>query len=829
MKRLNHSNRRVNGRHAAFSLVLAMTATARIAHATAEVCVSGDAELATALNAARSSAMTIKLQQNTYHLDHTVWNNPGANAPTFSAGSSLLGGYTANCAGRDIAVNNTVITDGTNALFDGANIGGDATIEGITFNLKNGLYLGADASTLTAMFLAPQLTIRRNVFTQTTGAASEALDIYWNEDAALGGTIRLVNNLVYGNTGGSGTTDAGAVFFQIDDGKPRIELINNTIVDNSGSLGGVGVLNFVPVPFYAYNNILYGNSGKDLAINLGTQTLLFNNVIGTHTYPAPAQTPVGTTTGDPKLDANHRPIEAPPSSAINSGTDSVIGGLPATDLPGRTRIVGSEPDRGAFESSINDSPLLSVTNTNDSGPGSLRAAILSANAVGPSAILFNLGATCGPYVIAPNSELPNITTEVHVLGYTQSGSSSNTLNIGDNAVVCVIIDGGVHNLVNGFNVAVGAPTAAKLSVTGIAFSGFSHAAVNLQGSSGHEVDGSRVGGFVGGIALDPVGNGVVIGAGVHDVTIGGNDPSERNLLDSATGSGVIIGGASGALSAAHDIQILGNLIGVGWNPSTASYIDRGNGGSGVVIEGYSNVLEENYASYNAGAGFDFTGTDAHDNVVLSNYLGQLDDSITDSGNAAGIVIENSAHDNKLSFNALMNNHGPGVRIVSGQHNQVWDNGYRGNAGLGLDLDVIGVMANDNDSTPHPATYANRGQNYPVLSAAGGGHTRGTVSGSLTTTPGDYYIEFYASHACDASGHGPGESFIIGTTHVTVPAASPVNGQNTVTFNAKILHWFEIAPAITSLVTDSLNNTSEFSNCAMYLDDTIFASGFDPTI
>ncbi|MEO5626858.1 MAG: hypothetical protein ABIQ70_12690, partial [Dokdonella sp.] len=65
--------------------------------------------------------------------------------------------------------------------------------------------------------------------------------------------------------------------------------------------------------------------------------------------------------------------------------------------------------------------------------------------------------------------------------------------------------------------------------------------------------------------------------------------------------------------------------------------------------------------------------------------------------------------------------------------------------------------------------------------------------------------------------------------VTVPSANPVNGQNTVTFSVKISYWFAIASTITSLATDSLNNTSEFSNCATYVDDTIFASGFDPTI
>ena len=63
-----------------------------------------------------------------------------------------------------------------------------------------------------------------------------------------------------------------------------------------------------------------------------------------------------------------------------------------------------------------------VTNTNYSGPGSLRQAILDANASPSSdAIAFSIPGL-GPHTIQPLSALPTITDPVTIDGYTQPGS-----------------------------------------------------------------------------------------------------------------------------------------------------------------------------------------------------------------------------------------------------------------------------------------------------------------------------------------------------------------------------------------------------------------------
>ena len=67
-----------------------------------------------------------------------------------------------------------------------------------------------------------------------------------------------------------------------------------------------------------------------------------------------------------------------------------------------------------------------VTTISDSGPGSLRQAMVDANASpGLDTIAFNIVGT-GPHTIQPVSGLPPITEPVVIDGYTQPGARPNT-------------------------------------------------------------------------------------------------------------------------------------------------------------------------------------------------------------------------------------------------------------------------------------------------------------------------------------------------------------------------------------------------------------------
>ena len=93
-----------------------------------------------------------------------------------------------------------------------------------------------------------------------------------------------------------------------------------------------------------------------------------------------------------------------------------------------------------------------VTNTNDSGPGSLRQAILDANASpGSDTIAFDIPGT-GVHTITPATPLLGLDGSLLIDGYTQPGASANTDPVATNAVLLIELDGSVAG---GVGLAVG--------------------------------------------------------------------------------------------------------------------------------------------------------------------------------------------------------------------------------------------------------------------------------------------------------------------------------------------------------------------------------------
>jgi len=466
-----------------------------------------------------------------------------------------------------------------------------------------------------------------------------------------------------------------------------------------------------------------------------------------------------------------------------------------------------------------------VTSTANSGPGSLRAAIDAANGnTGGTIITFSIGASCGPQVITLITPLPDITRETHILGYSQPGASPNDLEVGNDANICVILDGSSLSISDGLTVPASAAPGVTISAIGLGFSGFTHAAINLRGGSDHVVAGIHIGGQVNGVTLDPVGYGIVLGPGVHGVTIGGDytNYALRNIIGEALNDGIHIDGAGNSTGAAHDNAIIDNYIGIGFSGSQNTF-NRGNGANGIYVAGYNTDIERNYIDFNVTHGIRFTGADAHGNFASDNFIG-YESGRPDAGNGVGVQADNGAASNEIDYNSIFNNIGAGVQILdTSLDNYVFGNQFFDNGGLGIDLGGDGVSANDNDSLG--GALPNRGQNFPLITSAIGGHQKGTLNGTLTSTPGTYTIEAYTSPACDASGYGQGE-LNAGYMQFTIPNIT-VQGQGSIAFQLPLnSNFLPPLTTITAIAIDANGNTSEFSPCVTYVDDTIFASNFE---
>jgi len=791
------------------------------------ICVQTSADLVSALDAAQFAPQQIKVSQGTYNIDGYL--NSHYYSIELRSGTSIEGGYFSGCSSRQIAVGNTILSSSSQDFI--LQMHGDLTLEALTFQLQYGLRIENDSS----FFPGSQLLIRRDVFRQSGPNGFDGvlnIDYYFQSMEGSNGNAKIIDSLFVGNTV---SNTSCVIELATEYGSANFTMVNNTVFGNSG--GGVCMRNYPGTDatgngsLFAYNNIFYNNPGTDLYTDTANLELKWNT-FGTFGGPTPT-TEQFTQHSDPKLDANYHPIESPASPVINTGAFDGNPDLPLHDLDGGPRVVGTRVDRGVYESSINDAYLLTVKNTNNSGVDSLNAAIASANAHGSGLISFAIPGGCSPVqVIHLTSPLPAITAPVIINGYSQSGASDNTLDVGDDANICVILDG-ANTIGNGFLVGPNAPANAQLTVLGIGFGGFVDAAINLSGSSGHGVQGNHIGGKVGGVTLAPSGYGVYVEAGVSNVAIGGDNAPNRNIIGDATIDGIRIQGPN-SLPAATGNTITNNYIGTGW--AANAYVDHGNAKKGIHVLGSNNRITGNLVDFNGSDGIDLDGTSAMGNFIENNFIGAAPtefNTLPVGNGGTGVRVENSAHDNKIRSNTIQYNAGPGVRLVNGlgntiRFNNLYFNGYPNDVAMGIDLAGLGVTANDNDGTVLAMSTANRGLNFPLLTLATGAPSEvAVVKGLLTTTPGDYYIDLYANTACDASGNGEGATWI-GSDKITIKSTETFKDFTipVVTF-AQPTDWTITATATDAASNASPGNTSEFSACKPMTNDRIFASGFDP--
>jgi hypothetical protein len=124
-----------------------------------------------------------------------------------------------------------------------------------------------------------------------------------------------------------------------------------------------------------------------------------------------------------------------------------------------------------------------VWNSGDSGPGTLRQAILDSNAspsqIGVNDIEFELTPGAVSFINLKSS-LPVITAAVNINGYSQAGSHENTLANGDNAVILIGLYG--EGAWTGLYI-----DASHVTVQGLGISHFKGDGIEVFGGADHTV------------------------------------------------------------------------------------------------------------------------------------------------------------------------------------------------------------------------------------------------------------------------------------------------------------------------------------------------------
>ena len=778
------------------------------AAAAIDYCVGTVDELSTALTVATSptgQTIMIKLKQGTYHVGGSfVMNWHEYNAMRW------LGGYNADCSDRTVRPSNTII-DGDGGQMAGLRMHGDFTIEGLRFQNMTG-----NGGT---------------VFIDTWDSTEDSdIHVYSNEFLGIGvfatcydcdGVYaQFVNNLV----SGAPNDGVGALYGYSDN--VYVYLSNNTIV-NSGARGiyiesdGVNTL---------ANNVVWNNPTRDVWVDGDTdgnpgEARYYDMLYGDR-YGDEGSGSYGTLHDDPQFVGASNFRLQPTSPGVNSGAP--VNPSAGADLDGHARVIGSAPDRGAYEALVDDTIPATriVTNTNDSGDGSLRQAILDANANPDySFITFDIPGGC-PQVIYPASALPSITQGVRIDAWSQPGSHSNTSPTGDNAFRCVILNGS-GAIATGIDFAGSAST--QFWLQGIAIGGFTGSGLRLSGGTDDLIWGNQFGGKVGTTNVPGNGNGITLTTVATSASIGGEAPVQRNVIAGSSGNGIVTGSVSFFSSTGN--EIVNNLIGTYGSETVAA----GNG-TGIRIATSGNIVRDNVIVNSANDGVLLTGAGANGNTIERDRIGRTDTlcipipvphcfSDTASNQRHGIRIEAGAHDNVVSTNSVWNSGNMGISVSgSGHGNRLSANSVYASAFYGIDLDGSGL--NDNDADAAAANLPNRGLNYPGIVRAYGGNRTGWVEGSLDSIADSYLIQVFTSAAADNEPNGEGEVYLRSGIASIFSAPAGQNGHTNfrIAFNSPSVALAGRRIALTAI--DSNGNTSEFSFSQPYLCDVIFRNGYD---
>jgi len=292
----------------------------------------------------------------------------------------------------------------------------------------------------------------------------------------------------------------------------------------------------------------------------------------------------------------------------------------------------------------------------------------------------------------------------------------------------------------------------------------------------------------------------------------------NNLIAGNTGRGLHLNNNNTVTPTTAEIAVSGNYFGV----DRTGLIGISNSQSNIAVRG-ANVTD--FVIGGTGAGdrniFGASGEYGVDlrwqsNVsVLGNFIGIGADGTTPVGNTLGgvyladgdnITIGNGS---AAGSNVIAHNDGPGIsaELQYGTSTVAYlRNAIYANNGLGIDLGIDGVTANDPGDGD---SGTNNLLNFPVINSIfsdGSADFDYDVSLDVPANPNGYRIEFYKNTLTDSSAHGEGETYL---GHLDVPGA----GNYIDTFTAS--EMIDIGDIISATATrksdvSSFDLTSEFS-------------------
>ncbi len=386
-----------------------------------------------------------------------------------------------------------------------------------------------------------------------------------------------------------------------------------------------------------------------------------------------------------------------------------------------------------------------VTNTNDSGAGSLRQAIIDANALaGADIITFNIGT--GTQTINLSSVLPTITDQVTIDGTTQSGYVAGSF-------VPIILDG--NNLsVSGLTLGAGSSGS---TIRGLVIRDFHNYGIEISVSSMNNTISNN---FIGrmnssgvNVAGEENGYGIVVRSTYN--TIGGTT-STGNVLSGNSANGLYIDGvrntatgniiglnAAGTAALAntsHGVYVTANGAGtvIGGTTATARNIISGNGQDGIVIDGANSQTMRGISIQGNYIGTDINGTTAIGNTRFGVYLFQQASGVTIGGSVTG------------AGNLISGNSNTGIQVDNGIYNTI-----QGNT-IGLNTSGSALGNANNGITLNGAAYNQIGGTTALAANTIGASTNeGILVTGASATGNTIQGNFIGTNSSGASGLGNG--------------------------------------------------------------------------